>query len=124
MKTISNDEDKPRKEWISKETWAKMKAKGKLVVEGKKEEAKTLQKNIFKMLRKDKAKFLKDQVDENLDSRNRWKGIKEQKAVFQPKRYARNDMRGKPVPLDRRADATAGYLAKVQWGKKPLTPDQ
>ena len=33
-------------------------------------------------------------------------------------------MRGKPVPLDKRAEATAEYLAKVQWGKKTYTEEE
>jgi len=56
-----------------------------------------------------------------------WQSITRLRSDFAPEMYARKDLRGRRVALDKRADATAEYLSQVQWGKPEhteYTPDE
>ncbi len=65
-------------------------------------------------MKKDKRNFLLDKVDEQLDVRDFYLGVKELKSEYNPKPFNRKGKDGKSVPLNRRAEAAARYLSEEQ----------
>ena len=71
--------------------------------------------------RKQKKLDAKDNListtNEHLDVRDTWLGIRHLKKGYTPQPYHRKTTEGKHIPLHERAEETAKYLAKEQWGK-------
>jgi hypothetical protein len=67
------------------------------------------------MLKGDKRHWKRQQVRQEMHSKDKWAGIKLLNTEFKPKLYAKRDKNGNFVPLGQRAQATAEYLAEEQW---------
>ena len=48
----------------------------------------------------------------------RWAQIKQLKSGYKPKVYEKNDAEGRPIPITQKAEATADYLERKQWGDR------
>ena len=69
---------------------------------------------IKKMLKGDKRHWKRQQVRQEMHSKEKWAGLKLLNTEFKPKLYAKRDKNGNFVP-QQRAQATAEYLAEEQW---------
>ena len=74
-------------------------------------------KNYRKQLKQDKTEHVMHICSKELDTRDRWMGIRQLKQGYQPTPYHRKSRKGEHVKLRNRAGATAEYLAKDHWGK-------
>ena len=81
-----------------------------------------LHKDLRKHVDKDKKAMQLRNVDHQLDIRDKWMGIKAMKRTYNPLPYSRKNSAGKIVPLAERPEASAKYLAEVQWKRPPLPP--
>ena len=85
---------------------------------GSDEEYKNLSKELKSAIRRHKRKQATDEIDEAVDDKGRWKGIKFMKRDYQPTPYALKDNNGKLVPPSQQADTIATYLEQDHWGKR------
>ena len=81
------------------------------------EEFDKLTKQLRKSKREDKKKYLMEMVDQNLDERDIWMGLKTQGKEYQPRPFSRKRKNGEAVPIEEIAEEAAKYLANEQWGK-------
>ena len=56
-------------------------------------------------------------VDEELDIRSQWLGVKRLKQGYNPRRYTRNDKHGNNISRAEQAEATANYQATRHWAQ-------
>ena len=75
-------------------------------------------KQIKRMARRDKRKWKQQRVKRTMGSKEKWEGIKTLRSEFKPTLYAKRDRFGNYTSLERRAHATAEYLAEEQWTNK------
>ena len=68
-------------------------------------------------MRKDKRHHILQKVDEDLDVRDHWAGIKALKKTHTPQPCNRKDTNCKIVAQESRAETAATYLKLVQLGK-------
>ena len=107
--------NKPWRDCITAETKSLINDKNELKANGNVEDARALKKTIKHHLKKDKRAWMEKLVAPGITCKEQWAGIKILREGYTPRRYARNDRHGKPVPLAGRADAAADYLSKEQW---------
>ena len=118
--TAKHNPETPRMDYITESTWNLIKEKKKAHSEGLEDRYKELKNQVRKQARKDRNQHNEDLVNEEMDSKTLWQGIKRLKADYTPSMYARRDMHGSRIGLEERAEATAEYLANKQWGKVEL----
>lgn len=114
-----------KKPWISEHTYQLIIAKHKAEENGPSEQLTQLIKDVRKAKRKDWRHWVKQSVDEDMDVRDKWLGIKFLKKKHAPNLYERADMHGNTVNFNDKAKATAEYLSTKQWGipVEPLNND-
>ena len=76
-----------------------------------------LTKEIRKAIRQDKRRHLLETVDKDLDIRDRWLGIRMLRKGYEPIPLAMKNAAGKHVPMPRRAEEAAEFLATKIWGR-------
>ena len=79
------------------------------------EEAVRIKKVMKTHLKRDRKAWMDKLVAPDFTCKDQWAGLKNLREGYKPRRYARNDRHGKPIPLAGRADAAADYLEKEQW---------
>ena len=79
---------------------------------------------IKKEAKKDKKKFLLEQMKDTLPVRDQWAGIKMLKKKHTPNFTKLKDKDGLRVGPSRRAEAIADYLHTVQWKAEALPPEK
>ncbi len=75
--------------------------------EGNTEQELQLTKEIKKMAQKDKKQYAKEKIVEGTTAKEKWQGIKKEKAQYVPKYTKQLDIRGNRVKPGERAKATA-----------------
>ena len=80
------------------------------------EAQRTLTKQIKKSIRNDRRQANIDMVAHDLDPRDRWLGLKCLRTAIDPIPYAMKDTNQQRVPMRRRAQAAAEFLADKIWG--------
>ena len=63
-------------------------------------------------------------IDDAIDSRGRWRGIKNMKKQYAPTPYTLKDKNGKSCPPEQHADLIADYLGTEHRGQKFGPPPQ
>ena len=76
-----------------------------------------LTKRFQKQRRLDRKENILDTLRSDLDTRDRWMGIKQLKSEYKPTPYQRRDRQGTHIHKDLRAEQAAEYLRKHHWGK-------
>ena len=109
---------KPWRDYITAETKQLIQERNRFKSNGSGEDAIRLKKVIKTHLKRDRRIWMDKLVASDLTCKEQWAGIKILREGYKPRRYARNDRHGKPVPLAGRADAAAEYLEKEQWAPK------
>ena len=100
-----------------------MEMKAELVNEQKWEEAKHLEKEIRKSVKKDKEEHLLQQMEEIRDGQHDWTVIKKLKGKFVPKMCKFKDKSGKRIPASEFPEKAAEYYAEEQWDKNANLPE-
>jgi len=116
VNTMESKKLQVKKHYLSKETWELI---NWYWVAGKNMEddvAKEWKKQIKKLVRRDKKKKGLEGVQEAMNMKQRWRGMKYWTANYSDKVYARKDKDGNRCELGQRAEAMADYLDQVQWG--------
>ena len=133
--------EKPRQDYITNETWEKIKNRRTTIrkikeledningeqTDKEREEMETTihkykteerekKKDIKKSLRKDRDEMVSRWVEEDLDIRDQWAGIRRQKTEYKARPFERRDKDGKEITIRQQAEATAEYLTNKQWG--------
>ena len=67
---------------------------------------------------RDRTKYLLDQIDQTMDIRDTWLGVKNMNSNRVPKMFERLAKNGKLVQRAERVEATAGYLKENRWGNR------
>lgn len=57
-------------------------------------------------------------IRKELDPRDRWMGIRRLKEGYKPQPYHRKTRQGEHIKLEQRAQETANFFGKEQWGIK------
>jgi hypothetical protein len=105
----------PWRDYITAETKKLIQQRSILQSNGNGEEAVHIKKVIKTHLKRDRKAWMDKLVAPELTCKEQWAGLKILREGYKPRRYARNDRHGKPVPLAGSADAAADYLEKEQW---------
>ena len=111
LEKTSNDIKKP---WISETTFELIKQKHDLeqnCAEGVRKKI----KEIRRSKRNDWKNYTEQIVNNDLDVRDKWLGIKYPKKQHKPSLYEFANRHGNVVNLNEKAEATADYLEQVQW---------
>lgn len=93
----------------------------------KREDLNKTNRDIAKEARKDKKQHLVEQFNENPNDANTkylWRSVKAIKAKFCPRFIKMKSKHGKHVPLVKRSEAIAEYLADIHWNNDSPTNDQ
>ena len=104
---ISNQTPKERtkrQSYISRKTWEMVQERSNTEQHMWRDEREALDRDIKKGLQADKKQWHRNQVQQNMSNKNRWRGVKLIKKEFKPKTYARRDMYGNVITLDERAE--------------------
>ena len=121
-------ENMPRKPYITDSTWTLIKErqqlkhdieKGQLAEEqqeGAEATLKRISKDIKKKTRKDRETYMAEWVEDHLDPREQWAGLRKIKTGYTTKTYDRKDRHGTRILHKEQAEATADYLENGQWG--------
>eukprot|EP00973_Karenia_brevis_P076890 10678553-Karenia_brevis.AAC.1 len=80
------------------------------------------QKEIQKMAKKDREERNLKDIDEQLDIRDKWLGIKRLKNTYNPQPYSRKNSNNQFVAQHLRAQTAAEYLRDHQWKSTPTPP--
>lgn len=115
-KALKNKKQEIRKPWISERTYELILEKHKMEQEADPRVQDKI-KQVRASKRQDWKKFTDDLVQNDMDIRDKWLGVKFLKRDRKPKLYEFADKDGKPVTLKEKAEVTADYLASVQWKK-------
>ena len=77
---------------------------------------------IQKMADEDKAKHNKEKLEKVADIKTNWKHIKDEKKTYAPKFIKQKDRSGNKVKWGNLAEATADYLANIQFKIAEVPP--
>jgi hypothetical protein len=106
---------RPNKPYISEATWKLIKHRDEEMRQGNTHEASGLNKQIQKLARQDREKWLL-QIEATEDVRDAWLGLKTMKKHYVPRYYEKADQAGSRIKPKQHAEAAAKYLAETQWG--------
>ena len=117
---LTKAEPKIRKPYISDSTWELIKYR-ESVLQGSRWDPGLvdLNKQIQKAARKDRKKWIVDQIDNNMDEKDFWFGLKQLRTGYKPRVYVRHNKNNQHAAPKDHAAATAEYLATTQWGYTP-----
>jgi hypothetical protein len=89
-------------------------------------EKQRITKLIKKSIRNDRRQANLAMVENDLDTRDRWLGLRCLRKDFEPIPYALKDKNKQHVPMERKAQAAADFLAEQIWGETQRNeePDQ
>ena len=102
--------------YISEETWQLIQRRQEARNNGQTQVEKHLTLCVKRQAKLDKKKWRLDRLEDWKTPKSKWAGIKFEKKVFTPSFYKMKDIHGRPVPLDKKADALAEYLEKTSLG--------
>ena len=112
-----------RKDYISSDTWDKIKERNEEQEKGDPEKKViALNKEIKKMAFNNRKNQKLEEFNENPEDKNKkhlWKAVKNLKGKFTPKYIQMRNKEGRLVPLNKRAEAIADYLEKEHWYNPP-----
>eukprot|EP00929_Paragymnodinium_shiwhaense_P102580 TRINITY_DN6578_c0_g1_i1.p1 TRINITY_DN6578_c0_g1~~TRINITY_DN6578_c0_g1_i1.p1 ORF type:complete len:1328 (+),score=-43.05 TRINITY_DN6578_c0_g1_i1:198-3986(+) len=114
-KTQPKNQNLPKNHYISNRTWQVIKDKNKAFAEKDKNKVNLLNERIKELVALDKRNHLKNEINDFVSDKSRWKRIKTMKALYRASPYAKRDRFNKRVKQHQIAKATAEYLAEVQW---------
>ena len=86
------------------------------MINRKRTEERARKKEITKLIRQDRNEMVSKWVEEDLDIRDQWAGVKRQRTEYKPRPFERRDKNGNEIKLTEQAEATATYLTDKQWG--------
>jgi hypothetical protein len=109
--------DRFRRHKLSERSENKIKERARARKERNLEEFERLSKQFKKNRKEDRKERVLETLDKDLDLRDRWLGIRELKAKYNPIPYHNTDKEGKHVKWKDRAQKAADHLSKTQWGK-------
>ena len=117
---MEKKQDKKR-EYISDETFNRILKKEELKKQGKWDELEKETKEIRKIIKEEKGKFIEEKMNKNLECRDKWLGIKELKQQYTPKMYERSywNEDGKLCSKAEHAEQAAVFLKKKTMGRLP-----
>ena len=107
---------RPNKPYISGATWKLIQQRDEEMRQGNTHEASGLNKQIQKLARQDREKWLLQKVEAAEDVRDAWLGLKTMKRHYVPRYYEKADQAGSRIKPKQHAEAAAKYLAETQWG--------
>ena len=111
-----------KREYISNETFEKIKAKEQAKQAEDWPKVHALEKEIRSHLREEKRKHQLEQLEEIGEHGYRWEGIKRLKSKFSPKTCKFKDKEGDRIPPKMYSSKAAEYLEQVQWEKASSLP--
>ena len=111
-----------RKRYLSDHTWSLIEERQQAHAFHDGEKVKDLTVQIKKNAKKDKQRFLLNNLMESNDPRKQWTAIKNLKKPRSPNFTKLKDKDGNRVGPSRRAEAIAEYLHEVQWKEPALPP--
>jgi hypothetical protein len=103
---------------ISEETMALLLERGRLRRENNYERDAEITKEIRKSRRRDIRRAILETLDKDLDLRSQWLGIRRLRKEYQPTPFSRRGKQGAHIPLDRRAEESALFLANEVWARR------
>ena len=115
---------KPKQEYLTTETFELILKRLHAHNTGRTELYSVLDKRVKQHIRRDKRAHQLNKISPEMSMKEQWDGIKDIRKEYQPNMYARNDKDGKRTELGQVAEATADYLAKVQWGKDETNKEE
>ena len=95
------------KHYISKETWILIEEKFHHWNDANEADRQAMTNKVRKATRKDKLQHRLKIINSDMSCKQIWPSITRLRSDFVPTMYARKDLRGRRVALDKRADATA-----------------
>ncbi len=114
--TLGKKKGEIRKPWISSNMYDLIIQKHKME-QNKDPGLKNKIKEVRRIKRKDWIVHTENMVNNDMDIRDKWLGIKTIKKDFKPNLYEISDRMGNKVKLKDKAEAIADYLGNVQWKK-------
>ena len=106
-----------KKSYISEETWELIQRKQEARNNGQTQVEKHLTQCVKRQANLDKKKWRLERLEDWTTPRSKWAGIKAEKKMFTPFFYIMKDIHGRPLTLDKKADAFAEYLEKIHWAQ-------
>ena len=79
---------------------------------------------MSKSIRKDRRKFEAEMIGPDLDIRDQFMGLRRLRKPYVPIPLSMKDARGRHVPLPRRAQCAASFLANDIWGEANPAPQR
>ena len=122
-----------KKDYISSDTWKLIKTKHDMILKQRiaihnkappnvlekiQEEVKDMCKSVKKAAKQDRKTQMEEWVDEQLDIRDQWLGIKKYKLEYKPRPYDKRDKHGNKITIKEQAEATADYLENQTMAKE------
>ena len=96
-----------KKPYISEAAWQILCQKQVKLAAGLGEDARNLEKQLRKQVRKDKRLYMQQQLEEITDQGYQWTGIKKPKRKFTPRHTKFTNQNGRPIPEAQFAEAAA-----------------
>ena len=112
------------KSYISEETWELIQKRQEARNNGQTQVEKHLTQCVKTQAKLDKKKWRLKRLEDWTTPKSKWAGIKPEKKAFTPSFYKLKDIHGRPVTLDKKADALAEYLEKVRWAQIIHQPEE
>ena len=103
---------------LSEESQRLLMQRGHAIDKGNLKAYESLNKRFRKNIQDNQIKTITNTLENSLDTRDKWLGIRQLKTEYQPNTYARRTRDGKHIPHAQRAQKAADYFSKEQWGKK------
>ena len=121
---IPTTEHKPKQPWISNETWELIEQRRTARQAQNEAEEQRLHKAIRKADRKDKVKWLQEQLLHSakcVSATDKWAWIKRLKKTYTARATALKDLNGKLVNTLKQTETFGEYLEQKHWGS-PTQP--
>ena len=99
------------------------------IIEGRYDQLSIISKAFRKSKRQYRSLEVVNTIQNDLDLRSKWLGLKFLRKPFTPNPYHRTTQDGKPIPQANIAEAAARHLSATQWATSPsrtseLRPDK